>query len=308
MRPSTPCTARIKQYGLALGWNSQADEEGHSYAELLGEMTEKNLRQVLAVESLAEEKALQLTEEEEQELQDVHQENIRYSFGEEGTEEQLFEELWNERYLTPEYCWRLMRVGYLAEGTLRETYGVEGEKLSEEEILAWMEEQGIVSANHILIATVDLQTRQPLDEDTLKEKTELAQQLARELQAIEDPAELEKRFTELKEQYCADGNSYVFGEGVMVPEFYEGTLALEVGQVSDPVQSSYGYHIILRRPLHADDTIFTGSGMVNAASLMAQQSFSKLLQDRLDAQTVEYEEGFQSPNILDYRVSNLEDK
>ena len=35
-----------------------------------------------------------------------------------------------------------------------------------------------------------------------------------------------------------------FGEGVMVPEFFEAVRALEVGQISAPVQTQFGWHVI----------------------------------------------------------------
>jgi peptidyl-prolyl cis-trans isomerase C len=35
-----------------------------------------------------------------------------------------------------------------------------------------------------------------------------------------------------------------FGEGVMVPEFFEAVAALEVGAVSAPVQTQFGWHVI----------------------------------------------------------------
>ncbi|MAU53479.1 MAG: peptidylprolyl isomerase [Roseovarius sp.] len=35
-----------------------------------------------------------------------------------------------------------------------------------------------------------------------------------------------------------------FGEGVMVPEFFEAVRALEVGEVSAPVQTQFGWHVI----------------------------------------------------------------
>ena len=50
-------------YGMALGWNSIADEEGHTYAELMGQSTEDTLRQLFAVEGLAEDEARSLADE-----------------------------------------------------------------------------------------------------------------------------------------------------------------------------------------------------------------------------------------------------
>ena len=40
------------------------------------------------------------------------------------------------------------------------------------------------------------------------------------------------------------GNLGWFGTGAMVPDFEAATIALEVGEVSDPVQTQFGWHII----------------------------------------------------------------
>lgn len=61
-------------------------------------------------------------------------------------------------------------------------------------------------------------------------------------------------FIALADQYTEDpsgrngngGDLPWFGPGRMVPEFEEASFALEDGQVSDIVTTSYGYHIILR--------------------------------------------------------------
>jgi parvulin-like peptidyl-prolyl isomerase len=58
-------------------------------------------------------------------------------------------------------------------------------------------------------------------------------------------------FATLASEYSVDtgtkdqgGDLNWFGRGSMVPEFEEATFALEIDEISPPVQSSYGYHII----------------------------------------------------------------
>ena len=43
-----------------------------------------------------------------------------------------------------------------------------------------------------------------------------------------------------------DGNLGYFGRGKMVKEFETAAFSLEVGKISEPVKTQYGYHIIKR--------------------------------------------------------------
>jgi peptidyl-prolyl cis-trans isomerase C len=42
------------------------------------------------------------------------------------------------------------------------------------------------------------------------------------------------------------GDLGTFRKGQMVDEFWNGTINLKVGEISQPVKSKFGYHIILR--------------------------------------------------------------
>lgn len=59
-------------------------------------------------------------------------------------------------------------------------------------------------------------------------------------------------FEELAEKFsmcpskAQGGDLGEFGRGRMVPSFEEAAFDLEVGSVSDPVQTQFGYHLILR--------------------------------------------------------------
>ena len=61
----------------------------------------------------------------------------------------------------------------------------------------------------------------------------------------------ELSFEEAAKQYSTcpskeqGGNLGVFGRGMMVPEFEEAAFGLELEKVSEPVQTQFGYHLIL---------------------------------------------------------------
>lgn len=121
-----------------------------------------------------------------------------------------------------------------------------------EEALSEIFNRDYIKAKHILVMTVDPNTNQSLDDETVKEKEKLAESILKRAKSGED-------FDDLMMEYSEDTGleaypeGYVFTEGEMVTEFYEGAKELEVGEISDIVTSSYGYHIIKRTELLATD-------------------------------------------------------
>lgn len=59
-----------------------------------------------------------------------------------------------------------------------------------------------------------------------------------------DFAEVAQRYSEDTGSGANGGDLGWFGKGVMVSEFEEAAFSLEIGEISEPVQSQFGYHII----------------------------------------------------------------
>ena len=124
------------------------------------------------------------------------------------------------------------------------------------EVNAYLDEVGRYKAKHILLATIDLDTREPLDEATVAQKKAQAEDFLAQLRAAEDPIAL---FDDLMNEHSEDSglatnpDGYTTAKGDMVAPFEEAALALKAGEISEVVESDFGYHIILRLPLDPDD-------------------------------------------------------
>ncbi len=94
------------------------------------------------------------------------------------------------------------------------------------------------------------------DEEALKKIKELKDQLDKAPEA--GKAEL---FAKLANENSAcpsrekGGNLGEFGHGQMVPEFDKAAFALEVGRISEPVKTTYGYHLIMTTAKSTNDTV-----------------------------------------------------
>lgn len=100
-----------------------------------------------------------------------------------------------------------------------------------------------VRAAHVLISTLDKDTQQPLPPAKKAEKEKLAKDIKARAEKGEDFAKLAKEFSE--DPGSKDkGGEYTFPRGQMVPEFEAAAFSMKPGQISDLVETRYGYHII----------------------------------------------------------------
>lgn len=90
-----------------------------------------------------------------------------------------------------------------------------------------------ISAQHLLVKE---------EQDAIKFK--------QELDACKTPEEKSAKFAELAEKHsqCPSGkeggNLGEFGKGQMVSEFENAAANLEIGEISDPVKTQFGWHLI----------------------------------------------------------------
>lgn len=222
-------------------------------SEFVTEYALSMLKQYRGLESNVSAMGVELDEEDEQYVIDTWNEYVTNYSG--GDEEAFKSEFLEPIYMTKEFFDYLSTLDCLFYGGLEEKFGENGENFSDEDTIEFAENKEYLAAKHILVMTVDPTTGEELTESALAEKTALAEDILAQLQAAPD---LAAKFDELMNEYSEDTGlamypqGYIFGSGEMVAEFEDATKALEPGAISEIVESSYGYHIIMRLPLDPD--------------------------------------------------------
>lgn len=118
---------------------------------------------------------------------------------------------------------KIIRISLLQEAAI-----TEGIEIDEDDIKAQYDREITeIEAKHILVE----------DEET-------ANEIKEKLDDGEDFAELAKEYSEDEASAENGGEVGYFSVGEMVPEFEEAAFELEIDTISEPVQSSYGFHII----------------------------------------------------------------
>jgi len=147
---------------------------------------------------------------------------------------------------------------------------------------------GLLAARHILIGYKN-QGVPPsaAEKDSLKKKADV-------VRAQVTPA----NFTEMAKKYSTDpsaaqnnGNLGVFEKGIMIPAFSTATAALKPGEISQPVETNFGFHIIQRLSYADAKNDFSAKFSQTAvrvadSTYMAQLATSENLQVKDNAATM----------------------
>lgn len=156
-------------------------------------------------------------------------------------------------------------------------------EITEEEIAAYYEEnkedyKKAPSARYHYVRFA-MEPSERDEEDIL----ETANMIHQELMDGEDFAILASEFSQDPSNAEQGGDLGFFGRGRMVPEFEEKAFSMEIGEISEPVRSQFGWHIIKLTDTRTNDE---GEKEVRASHILLRIEASELtrleIRDRVD--------------------------
>jgi len=242
-----------------------------------------------AVENLLEFKALEFAGTRLGMSYEIVRDSVRDEFEalieEHETEDAVWEMLWhNAGIRSREVLDFVIGTRFMVPYIFEEMFGEDGASLPDEDIEAFFAEHGeeFLMAKHILFSL--------MNEETADTAAERAEEILQRLMAF-DGDDFEAFFDELMFTYSEDPGSFNFPQGYifqfheMVPEFSSAVVELEVGEFSQIVESSFGYHIILRIPLNFN--VAPMGSQFSVRSIAAQEMFAHDVFGRISGFNIE---------------------
>ncbi len=204
------------------------------------------------------------------------------------------ESAFNLSYLSEEIFTKILEYEWYTNKLLKAN-------VSEEEYSQYIKDNDYVHVQHVLIKTVD-DDNQEYSQEVKEEKLALANEISQRAKNGED-------FYSLVEEYGEDPGmnnnpeGYTFTHGKMVEEFENESFRLSEGEISEPIETSYGYHIIKKLPLNTEslqnqnfDDYWT------IVSAIAQDDVTNEITGFLEGIEVEYTDAFNSLTMLNIGV------
>ena len=258
----------------------KAPDSGYTAEEAAAE-TEKFYKENAALLQVAYENGIELSEKDINSIQ-ANIEGMKLQYGEE------YDQIFADSPFTKYFYYFQTSIYQALYNNLYEKVLADKESEITKSAFEEAKNSDIVRAKHILIQFPDGEGEN--GEMTDAQKAEVlaeANAVLAEVNAMSDISE----FDALIEKYNDDPgmqsnpDGYYFGKGEMVPEFEESAFSLEEGKTSGLVETTYGYHILLKLPLE-DEGIYNSGAFSNAFGTKLYESISARTADI----TIEYAE------------------
>ncbi len=258
-------------------------ESNPEYFESLLDYTEYLTLDNCWGDMLAKEYGIELTEQDYADI-DAYMEEQRNSF----ESPEAFEQALADSSITEDLLKRIVTRQFMSNRVYEELFQKEGAPLipSDDEIKADLSENWR-RVYHILILFDHFSNSADYEDATEDELKAAALEYAEELL---ERAKNGEDFYQLSQDYgedpgmTANTEGYFFTYDEMVEPFEEASFELGVGEISDIVETSYGYHIILR--LEQDDYVEENWDAVRGEYV--NKKFNEYIDNLLDTADIEY--------------------
>lgn len=183
---------------------------------------------------------------------------------------------------------------------------------TEDQVKAFFD-ANVLKAKHILVTTVNPETGEALSEEEIKAKKALIEETYAKIAAGADFDSFKNLNEDPGSVESPDGYVFINTENIkddettlslfqqagmtMVSEFEKGAAALDFDKVSEPVETTYGYHII-KRVAFTEEDYEENKAMVQ--SVLNNANYQKLIKEwsaEFDSKTKKYEKIIASIDI-----------
>lgn len=218
-------------------WSKEM-EDGKTYKDTLKEMVLQTMIGSEVIYQEAEKQKVLPTDKQIQEQIDSFNESIK---NDSDYKAELEKMVINEEFLKFQFA------RDLANSNLQEKFEKDT-KISETDMKKYYEDNkksfytDTVTASHILLKTQDDEGTE-LSAEKKKEAKKKAEEALAKVKSGEDFAKVAKEYSQ-DSSASKGGELGAFGRGQMVTEFEEAAFNMKKGEISDIVETQYGYHII----------------------------------------------------------------
>ncbi|MBE7054189.1 MAG: hypothetical protein E7391_07950 [Ruminococcaceae bacterium] len=244
-------------------WDTK-DANGKKGIDVLRESTREYIVSLCVLNAKAKDFGIALTEEEKAQI-DTQIANERKAMGEKTFKEQL-----KKFGATEDTLKRVNELELIADKVTQKLTETDDRlQITDEEATAYITEKGYITAKHILFNTTNPETGEPLSDEAKAELKVVVQETLDKINSGEQ--DYDAVMNELSEDPGLQSNpdGYFFKKGEMVAPFEDAAYKLEVGQISEIVESDYGFHIIKRVEDNLD----------NAKQLLEEENFETVIKE-----------------------------
>lgn len=236
----------VEQMGMGASIWENPVEENKNFEQMYKERLKDILTHIVVLNAEAQKRGLQLAEDKTKEVEEITARNLEILPKEVkdyyGFTEAVLKKVFGMQLLANTFFEDEMKDFVPEEAKLKELYE-EDSIYREIQRIGYEHYYDRVKARHILVSTLDAE-RKPLPEDKKAEAKKKAEDILKQIKNGGDFEALAKEHSDDPGSKGLGGELGEFGRGKMVPEFEAAAFSLKKGEVSELVESTFGYHII----------------------------------------------------------------